>query len=132
MQGSVAAPTTHRWLRPVYLAAGVLMVAVGAVGLFLPLVPTTGPLLLAAFFFTRSSERLHTWLITHRRFGPFVRDFQEHRAIPRRAKVVALVAMAAAFGVSLWMLGHPLARVAVLAVAVWAMGYVARLPLADR
>jgi uncharacterized membrane protein YbaN (DUF454 family) len=121
------------WLRPLYFVAGALSLAVGAIGLFLPLIPTTGPLLLAAFFFARSSERLHTWLTTHPRFGQIISDFQAGRGIPLRAKIVALVMMTAAFSYSLIAVTtHPVARIAVAGIAVWALAYVARLPVSRR
>ncbi|NIR37004.1 MAG: DUF454 domain-containing protein, partial [Actinobacteria bacterium] len=70
-------PTARPWLRPLYLVLGLASLGIAFIGIFLPLIPTTGPVLLAAFFFARSSDRLHTWILDHKRFGPFVRDFQE-------------------------------------------------------
>ena len=121
---------TAVWLRPLYLILGLVSLAVGVIGIFLPLIPTTGPLLLAAFFFARSSERLHAWLVGHPRFGRFVADFQNDRSIPLKAKVVALVAMTAAFTSAIgWVATHPVARVIMIAVAAWAIWFVASLPL---
>jgi uncharacterized membrane protein YbaN (DUF454 family) len=121
---------TAVWLRPLYLILGLVSLGIGVVGIFLPLIPTTGPLLLAAFFFARSSERLHAWLVGHPRFGRFVSDFQNDRSIPLKAKIVALVAMTAAFTYAIgWVATHPMARVTMIAVAAWAIWFVARLPL---
>ena len=135
MQHAVDATTDMPggWLRPVYLLLGILSLAVAFVGLFLPLIPTTGPVLLAAFFFARSSRRIHAWLIGHPRFGRLIEDFQAGRGIPRRAKVVAVTMMTAAFVYStVWAVSHPAARIAVALVGVGAIGYVLRLPDADR
>jgi hypothetical protein len=124
---------TAVWLRPIYLLLGLLSLGVGVVGIFLPLIPTTGPLILATYFFARSSERLHAWLIGHPRFGRFVADFHNDRSIPLKAKIVALVAMTAAFTYAIgWVATHPVARVVTIAVAVWAIWYVTRLPLSRR
>jgi hypothetical protein len=121
------------WLRPIYLLLGVVSLAVAFVGLFLPLIPTTGPVLLAAFFFARSSRRIHGWLVGHPRFGRTIEDFQAGRGIPRRAKVVAVTMMTAAFTYStVWAVSHPAARLLVALVGVLAIGYVLRLPDADR
>jgi len=123
---------TKPWMRPIYLLLGMVALSVGAVGLFLPLIPTTGPILLAAFFFARSSERLHRWLVEHPRFGEFIADFQAGRGIPLRAKVTALVMMTAAFTYSIgWVLDHPASRAAMAVIAVGALGYVLRLPRSD-
>ncbi len=86
-------------MRFLYLALGWIMVAVALVGIFLPVLPTTPFLLLAAWLFARSSERIETWLLTHRLFGPPLRDWRQYGAIPRRAKILACVMMAASFAV---------------------------------
>lgn len=120
-------------LRAVYLLLGLLFVGIGIVGIFLPLIPTTGPLLLAAFFFARSSDRLHAWLVNHPRFGRFISDFHSGRGIPVRTKVVAVMAMTAAFTYSVgWVIGPTPLKVAFAALGVWAIWFVLRIPNAPR
>ncbi len=82
----------HRLRFPGWLLIGVgsLSVALGTVGIFVPLLPTTPFLLLAAACFVRSSPRLYRWLITHRWFGTYIKNYREHRVIPLRFKVLAL------------------------------------------
>lgn len=124
-------PTARPWLRPLYLVLGLTSLGIAFIGIFLPLIPTTGPVLLAAFFFARSSDRLHTWILDHKRFGPFVRDFQEGRGIPLRGKVVAVSAMTLAFGyATIFVLSNIWARVGFLAIGVWAVWYVLHFPTA--
>ena len=65
----------------------------GVVGIFVPLLPTTPFLLLAAALWVRSSPRLYEWLLAHRCFGGYIRNFRENRAIPLRAKVVSIALM---------------------------------------
>ena len=77
-----------------------LCVALGIVGVFLPLLPTTPFLLLAAFLFARSSERFHTWLLTNRWFGSYIRRYREHRSMTRRHKAFTLVLLWATIGYS--------------------------------
>jgi hypothetical protein len=72
------------------VAAGIAALALGVVGVLVPLLPTTPFLLLAAGCFFRSSERLYGWLIRHPWFGAYIRHYREHRAITLRAKVVTL------------------------------------------
>lgn len=87
-------------MRPLWTVLGLSALCLGFAGLVLPLLPTTPFMLLAAACFAKSSPRLHDWLVTHRLFGPAIRDWREYRAISRRAKRMALLAMAAAFGLS--------------------------------
>lgn len=88
-------------MRVVWAVCGVLSVCFGALGVFLPLLPTVPFMLLAAFCFARSSPQLHHWLITHPMFGPPIIDWQERGAISRRGKIAATVSIAAVFGISL-------------------------------
>lgn len=84
-------------MRRVYLALGLAFVAIGFVGAFLPVLPTTPFLILAAACFARSSPRLEGWLLAHPRFGPLLRAWREHGAIPSRAKLMALAGTALGF-----------------------------------
>lgn len=88
-------------LRRLWLTAGLTAMGLGLAGIVLPLVPTTPFLLLAAFAFARSSPRLHDWLLAHPRLGPPINDWRTHRAISRRAKSLAVMAMAAALGLGI-------------------------------
>jgi uncharacterized membrane protein YbaN (DUF454 family) len=76
-----------------YLAAGFSLVGLAALGLILPLLPTTPLLILAAACFAQSSERWHRWLMEHRVFGELLKNWQAHRCIPLRAKLIAVVAI---------------------------------------
>ena len=80
---------------------GITFLALGVVGIFLPLLPTTPFLLLAAACFARASRRLHHWLLNHAVLGPIVLEWREHRAIPWRVKRVGLLLMAASMAVSI-------------------------------
>ena len=86
--------------RALWFAFGWVCVGLGILGAFLPILPTTPFMLLAAAAFARSSPRFHRWLIEHPTFGPPVRDWQAHGAISRRAKMLAVSSMAAVLAVS--------------------------------
>lgn len=77
-------------VRALLMALGMGSLALGLIGVFVPLLPTTPFLLLAAACFLRSSERLYAWLIHHPWLGSYIRNYREHRAMTLRAKVVAL------------------------------------------
>jgi uncharacterized protein len=79
-------PRTTRWL---WIGGGWLALGLGVIGAFLPVIPTTPLVLVAAWCFSKGSERLHRWLLDDPRFGPLIRDWERHRVIRRRAKVLA-------------------------------------------
>ncbi|MBP3331371.1 MAG: YbaN family protein [Tidjanibacter sp.] len=77
-------------MRILFILLGSLSLVLAVVGIFLPLLPTTPLLLLAAALYLRSSPRLYEWLLNHKYLGPYIRNFREHRAIPLRAKIVSV------------------------------------------
>ena len=85
--------------RALYLVLGLGFTGLGIAGAFLPLLPTTVFLILAAGCFAKSSPRLEAWILDHKQFGPLVRDWRAHGAIPRKAKVLACTGMAVGFAV---------------------------------
>ena len=82
---------------------GFISLALGALGIFVPLLPTTPFLLLSAFAFANSSERMHQWLLDHNIFGPLIDNWRQHQAISRRAKVVSILSMVAILMISVLM-----------------------------
>ena len=83
-----------RWDRPLLFILAWMCLALGIVGLFLPLLPGTLFLIFAAACFTRSSPRFEAWLLDHPRFGPPVRAWRASGSIPRRAKIFACASLA--------------------------------------
>lgn len=115
--------------RLLFAALGCLFVALGVVGAFLPLLPTTPFLILAAGCFARSSPRLEAWLLDHPRFGGTLRAWRERGAIPRRAKVIAGLGMAGGYAAFLLTARPSVALALVVAVVmVGAAGYVLTRP----
>jgi len=88
-------------LRLAFAGLGAAFLALGVVGIFLPLLPTTPFLLLAAACFARASRRLHHWLLNHAVLGPIVLEWREHRAMPYRAKRAALLLLASSMTASI-------------------------------
>lgn len=76
--------------RYLLIIAGSLALGLGVAGIFLPLLPTTPFLLLAASCYVNSSPKLYNWLLTRKHLGGYIRDFRENRAIPLRAKIVSV------------------------------------------
>ena len=75
----------------VLLALGWICVSLGFIGIFVPGLPTTIFLIIALWAFTKSSKRLRNWLLNHKRFGPILRNWQEHRVVPLRAKILMVI-----------------------------------------
>ncbi|PSH64256.1 DUF454 domain-containing protein [Phyllobacterium brassicacearum] len=84
--------------RTVYFVLGWVMVALGFVGVMLPIMPTTIFLILAAWCFGRSSPRFEKWLLEHPVFGPTLAQWRRHGAVPRRVKWIACSGMAFGYG----------------------------------
>lgn len=115
-------PHASRWVRLLCLGAGFTALALGLIGIVLPLLPTTPFVLLAAACFARSSERFHGWLLNHRIAGPLIREWREYRAMPRRAKRVAYGLMLVSFGSSILIMDSPWHR-GLLAALGLVLGY---------
>lgn len=77
-------------MKALYILLGTLSLILGIIGIFLPLLPTTPFLLLAAALYVRSSPRLYDWLLNQKYLGPYIRNFRENKAIPLRAKIVSV------------------------------------------
>jgi len=107
-----------QWLRSLFLALGLIFLVLAVLGLFLPLLPTTPFLLLAAACFARSSERLHGWMLRHRRFGPLLKDWESQGAIDPSSKRVATVAILASLVLSFYLAPLPPAAHMVVATVM--------------
>lgn len=103
--------------RFLFRVAGMLAVILGVIGMVLPLLPTVPFMILAAYFFGRSSPAFERRLLEHRMFGPHIRAWRDRRAIARAGKYGATGAFVASALGGLWLLDGP-ARFAPLAVAV--------------
>ncbi len=77
-------------MKIILILIGALSLLLGIVGIVIPLLPTTPFLLLSTACFIRSSERLYLWLLNHKWFGEYIRNYREHKAIPLSTKIIAL------------------------------------------
>jgi uncharacterized membrane protein YbaN (DUF454 family) len=130
-----AVPAEHRsrWVRAFFLAAGTVALVLGLIGIFLPLLPTTPFVLLAAACYARGSRRFYDWLLAQRTFGPIIHEWERHRSIPYRTKITAVVLMSLTLSTSIVFFVEPLWLKGLLAVmgvglAVWLY----RMPSRDR
>jgi len=127
----VAAMTVvkSRPLRAVLLVLGFFFLGMAFLGVLMPFVPVTGPVILAGFLFSRSSERFDTWLVSNRYFGGIVRDWRAGVGFSARAKVLAVAAIAITFTVTIvFATDEPIVRALLLLLAVAIATYVVTRP----
>ena len=129
-----ALPPVGRVARAVWLVVGLLAVAVGAIGIVVPGLPTTVCFIVAAWCFSRSSERLERWVLDLPRIGPMVRDHRAGLGMARRAKVIAIsmivvaVGLSVTFGIDSW----PIRAVVLALGAVGVLYICVRVPTRER
>lgn len=115
-----------RLVRHALQAAGLLSLALGVIGMFLPLLPTTPFLLLAAACFMRSSQRFYLWLVGHPWLGPWIRDYLDGEGIPLKGKVYAVGLMWTSILLSCYLIPLLLVRLLMLASAALVTLYILR------
>ncbi len=126
-------PHDSRAVRILLVVVGTICVALGVLGIVLPVLPTTPFLLLAAACYARASERFYVWLLRNPAFGPTIREWRRHRSIPRRTKWVAISLMTISIAVSIMLLArYPLAQFLLAAVGIGVGAWLARIPSRDR
>lgn len=118
-----------RLAKPFLMSLGLLLVGIGAIGAFLPLLPTTPFLILALWCFAQSSERFHNWLYHHRYLGPPLQAWDQHRVIPRLAKTVAITSMTLSLSYIVFFTDTPLMVIlSALAVMLFGAWYILTKP----
>jgi uncharacterized membrane protein YbaN (DUF454 family) len=119
-----------RAVRALLIVAGTISLALGTIGLVLPILPTTPFLLISAACYMRSSERLHSWLINNRWFGEYIRNYQSGKGIPLKTKIIALSFLWLAILYSTFFIVHEIifAQIALLIVAAGVSLHLIRLP----
>lgn len=121
-----------RFSRVLWIGAGTLCVALGLVGILIPVLPTTPFLLLAAVCYGRSSPRFLHWLLTNRWFGAYIRNYREGRGLPRREKWLTILALWLTIGVSaLYLVSQWWLRLALIAIALGVTIHLTRIKRAE-
>ena len=105
-------------MKTALIIIGCIALALGVLGLFLPLLPTTPFLLLASACFARGSDRMHRWLLNHGVFGAYLRSFEEGKGIPLRAKIVAISVLWVSMCVSIAIVNHLALRILLVAIGL--------------
>lgn len=120
----------HGLRRAFSVVMGLFFVALAFLGALLPVLPTTPFLLLASYFFVRSSPRLNGWLLRSRLFGGLLRDWQQHRAVRPRVKLTAVVVLVVVVTTSLLVTSPPWPlMLLIIGLALIGLFVVLRLPV---
>jgi uncharacterized membrane protein YbaN (DUF454 family) len=111
--------TTRNWIRILLIIAGTFFLGLGIIGIFLPVLPTTPFLLLAAASYARSSQRLYYWLLNNKWFGKYIRNYLQGKGIPLKLKLlsIAVLWITIGFSVAFVVEGVPV-RVILILVAI--------------
>ena len=114
--------------RAMLLVCGTLSLALGVLGIFVPLLPTTCFLLVSAWCYARSSPRLYGWLLGQRYVGAYLRRYRDERTIPAPVKTASLVIMWISIGYGVITVPNLLIRLTLLAIAIGVTIHLVRLP----
>ena len=114
--------------RMILISLGWLCVSLGFIGIFVPGIPTTIFLIIALWAFTKSSKKLRHWLLNHKRFGPILNNWQQHKVVPRRAKILMVVLMSLAVVLFYYSLQNLYLTIGLIIILVLVAIYVISLP----
>ena len=109
----------NRLYKPLLTTAGLICVALGAIGAVLPLLPTAPFILLAAACFAKSSDRFHQWLLNNAIFGPIITNWSETRSIPKKSKYIAFTSIIASGAISISVLGPIMLKLLVVTLLLF-------------
>ena len=119
-------------VRALFALLGTLCVVIGVVGIFVPLLPTTPFMLLAAACYARASRRFYNWLLNTRTFGPAILEWRLNRSIPYRVKLVAIAMMALTLTLSIvWLVHQPWLQAALAGFGLLLGLWLYRIPSRD-
>lgn len=113
--------------KPLFFILGLIFLGIAFIGIYVPGLPWSTPTVIAAYFFAKSSDRMHKWLYNHKLFGPFLTGWQEKRIFPTKFKYFMLVTMSSSLAIMWFTTGNIKAMiwtgVFMLLVAIWGWRY---------
>lgn len=121
--------TRQKFVRALFFVAGTVSLAIGTIGIVLPILPTTPLLLLALACYCRSSKRMTKWVLTNKYFGSYIRRYKEGKGIPIKTKIIAIatlwitISYSAFFIVNIWIV-----QLILFAIAIAVSIHIIRLP----
>ena len=125
------ASTLNPVVRAVLVVVGTAALILGVIGIFLPVLPTTPFLLVAAACYARASKRLYEWLLGQPSLGPIVAEWRRSRSLPAGVKMRALAIVAITFGVSIVLIDGVMLRIGLVVIGVVLAAFLYRIPTAQ-
>ncbi len=117
-----------RFIRSLFVVAGTICVGLGALGIVLPVLPTTPFLLLAAACYIRGSERMHQWLLNNRWFGSYIKNYHEGKGISARGKIFSIFSLWIAICISILLINILVMQMTLLIIATAVSVHLIRVP----
>ena len=114
--------------KSILLIVGWSCVGLGFIGIFVPGIPTTIFLIIALWSFARSSKKFHTWLLNHKRFGPILRNWESHKVVPIRAKIVMVILQILVVIMVQYTFNNLIVTIGLLIILIMVASYVLFLP----
>ena len=125
--------TPTRLIRSLWVAAGTFSLALGIIGIFLPLLPTTPFLLLSAACYFKGSKRMHEWLLDNRWFGHYIRSYREGKGVPPRVKILSISSLWVTIGYSaIFAVNIAIIRIILALIAIGVTIHILSLPTLRR
>jgi uncharacterized protein len=110
-----------------WFVLGILCLGIAYLGVILPGIPWSTPILGAAFCFAKSSEKFHNWIMNHKTFGPFITEWQTYKVYPQKAKYIMMAVMSTSLAVMYFGTGNPMATLYLFIlfalIVTWAWRY---------
>jgi uncharacterized membrane protein YbaN (DUF454 family) len=122
----------HSIKKYLLIMLGTISLVLGFIGIFLPILPTTPFLLLSAFCYIRSSEKLYNWLINHKIFGKYIYNYMTYKAIPKKTKIIAISSLWATLTVSIIFMDNLHIRIFLILVGIGVSIHLLKLKTMDK
>ena len=115
-------------MRIILLSLGLLCVGLAFIGIFVPGIPTTPFLIVALWAFAQSSKKFHTWLLNHKRFGAILRNWESHKVVPKKAKILMVTLQISAVVMIQYSLNNIFITISLAVLLLCVAWYVISLP----
>lgn len=123
---------SDKMVRTILIIAGTFFVGLGTLGIFLPLLPTTPFLLLAAACYARSSKKFYHWLLNNKIFGDYIKNYLEGRVIPPGVKILTIAVLWVTITISIIMISSCLIRIILVLIAIAVTAHIITIRAKDR